>query len=63
MENLEHTKMKPKVLRATKPEYQQFKKQTFRNHIYQATRATKFQSYVKDKAEEKKESMGKKDNN
>lgn len=59
MENLKHTKMKPQKLRETNKEYEKFGKKTFRNHIYQATRAEKFTNYVTDKSEKKKEHMKK----
>ena len=55
MEKGKHKKMKPEELRNKKDEYKQFGKTTFRNHIYQKTRANKFQNYLNDKSQKENE--------
>ena len=57
MEKGRHKKFKPEKLRGKRDEYKQFGKTTFRNHIYQKTRADKFQNYLNDKSQEENEWM------
>lgn len=56
-----HTQMKPKQLRATRPEYQAYNPKTFSSHIDQEIRARKFQVYLKDKNDKNMKALKKGD--
>ena len=49
MDEGNHKKMKPKELRKTKPEFQQYNPKTFSSHIEQEIRARKFTTWLQDK--------------
>lgn len=46
-------KMKPKQLRATRKEYEDFTLGVFRQHIYQQRRYNRFVNYLNDQREKK----------
>ncbi len=48
----------PQEFRATRPEYQEYAKETFRKHIHQEKRLWKFKNFVRLLEEEKNKDMG-----
>ena len=55
-----HQLMKPKELRTTRPEYEEFLLTTFRKHIHQETRSRKFIEYCKAMSQKKYDKSEKK---
>jgi len=54
VKNKVHTKMKPRELQASRPEYAPFKPEIFRHRIYQEERLQKYLAYLDKKRKEKR---------